>query len=353
MRYVSAMRPDGSQVVVSPRGGGWVQHPFNYRGVDYARRTYVLGGRTYDRYYRIYPWRDMRLSVYSPTVVYPYQYYIWLRRGWGSRLSVSWGWQSAGWYGAYGGAFAPYPTYYSPAMWITDYALADSMNTAYQQDQAQQYQAQQDPTQQGQGGDGAIDPQTDITPMPTDVKYGVTREIQGDIATLQRESQLGSTGVADSPSGSIAELLSDNLSHTFVAGDTMMFVQSNGDECKLTPGDTVLYAPPAPQPGADAVNVQVSWSKDHRDCAAGSTVTVLLSDLQEMHNHMLAKVDQGINELHTQQAAGKLPQAQGVSSVPTTQGFVSAAPASGSNAQAEVSAQSREADKVEDGVTHP
>ncbi len=336
-RIVSSIRPDGSRVTVWPGGNGWVQHPFSYRGIDYARRTYVVHSVQYSRFYRVYSWGGQRFNIYTPVSYYPSMYYWSLGRMWGSP-AFSWGWQSAGWYGSYGRAFTPYSTYYTPSMWLTDYTLANGMDAAYQQDQA----------------DGSANEQpAPVVPVPNDVKNGVNQEIQNDISVLQRENQQESVGQPqNSPAGSVAEVLGDNRPHTFIAGEKLMLIDSGGTECALSPGDIVQYTPPAPAPNAPAVNVQVTWSKGAKDCVAGTTVGIALDDLQEMHNHMLATVDHGIDTLHTEQDAGKLPGAQGVLSNAMAHSYVLAAPQSDSAAQSELNAQSQEADKVEQMSTN-
>jgi hypothetical protein len=210
------------------------------------------------------------------------------------------------------------------------------MNTAYQQDQAD-----------GSGGGEA----PTVNPMPDAVKESVEQEVQSDVATLQQENQQEATGDTYSvPAGSLAQVLSGNQPHTFVSGAKLMLVDSNGNECTLTPGDTVQYAPGGAQAGTTAVNVQVTWSKDSRDCATGSTVTIAYDDLQEMQNHMLATVDQGVDRMRTEQAAGRLRQPpQGLRANPISNGFAAQAPATDGNVQSELDSQSREADKVEQG----
>ena len=48
------------------------------------------------------------------------------------RSAYSWGWEAQPWYPIYGVAFTPYPVYTSPDLWMTDYIIAQSMQTAYQ-----------------------------------------------------------------------------------------------------------------------------------------------------------------------------------------------------------------------------
>ncbi len=339
-RVVSADRPDGSHITVLPGGGGWVQHPFFYRGAEYGRRTYVLHGVTYDRFYRVYPFHGLSLSVYAPVRYYPPAFYWWTVRTWPRSIAFNWGWQSTAWYGSYGSAFVPYAFYGEPSMWLTDYTLANSMDAAYQQELSD---------------GGASSAPSSLEPLPPDVKDAVNVEIKRDLTVLQTEDQQQTYGqvLLNTPTGSIVEVLGDNQVHTFVAGSKLAVVDGNGTECMLTPGDAVKYTPPPPPSNAVVVDVKVAWAKDRQDCQTGSTVTLAIQDVQEMHNYMLANIDQGTIQMHAEQANGRFPQAPlgagGPASTPL--GFTAAAPPSDSNAQVELNAQSLEADRAEQNTS--
>jgi hypothetical protein len=339
VKEVSVDRQDGSHVTVLPGGGGWVQHPFIYRGVEYGRRTYALGGMTYSPFYRIYPFHGTQLSVFVPASYYPPAFYSWATQSWRSLAVFSWSWQSSAWYGYYGGAFTPYSYYAAPSMWLTDYMLSNSMDASYRQDSAEGSTAGAPPV---------------VEPISPGVKGAVTGEVEQDLSTLQREDELqGGNGSYNSPAGSIAEIL-DNQTHTFMTGSKLLVVDAYGTECELTPGDTVEYVPPPPPVEAPAVDVKVTWGKGSQDCRTGSTITVSLQDLQEMHNYMLASASQGTIQMHAQQDAGRLPQAMpGASGPLVSQGFASAAPPADPNVQAELNAESRAADQVEQSSSNP
>jgi hypothetical protein len=146
----------------------------------------------------------------------------------------------------------------------------------------------------------------------------------------------------------------DSYEHTFVVGNKLFVVDQNGDECGLMPSDTVKYTPPPPANDAIAVDVAVTWSKDNQDCKSGRTVTVSLQDLQEMHNNMLATINQGADRIRAEQAQGKLPaspfQANGNA---TSQAFLSNAPPSDNNVQSELNVQALQAGRAETTTLQP
>ena len=100
-------------------------------------RTFVSGGHVlYAHVYERHVWRqfgrDFAYETYVPAVRYPAAYYAWALAPWPRPVTYSWGWQVQPWYPMYGSLFTPYPVYTSPDLWMTDYIIAQSMQTAYQ-----------------------------------------------------------------------------------------------------------------------------------------------------------------------------------------------------------------------------
>jgi hypothetical protein len=100
-------------------------------------RTFVSGGHIlYTHVYQQHVWhqfgRGFAYETFVPTVRYPAVYYSWALGAWPRPVIYSWGWQVQPWYPMYGALFTPYPVYTSPDLWMTDYIIAQSMQTAYQ-----------------------------------------------------------------------------------------------------------------------------------------------------------------------------------------------------------------------------
>jgi hypothetical protein len=100
-------------------------------------RTFVGGGRVlYTHVYRSHVWhqfgRTFAYETFVPAVRYPGVYYAWALAAWPRPVRYAWGWQVQPWYPTYGSLFTPYPAYTSPDLWMTDYIIAQSMQTAYQ-----------------------------------------------------------------------------------------------------------------------------------------------------------------------------------------------------------------------------
>jgi hypothetical protein len=100
-------------------------------------RTFVSGGHVlYTHVYQSHVWhqfgRTFAYETFVPAVRYPGVYYAWALAAWPRPVRYSWGWQVQPWYPMYGSLFTPYPVYTSPDLWMTDYIIAQSMQTAYQ-----------------------------------------------------------------------------------------------------------------------------------------------------------------------------------------------------------------------------
>jgi hypothetical protein len=103
----------------------------------FVSRTFVSGGHVlYTHVYQQHVWhqfgRAFAYDTFVPPVRYPAPYYAWALGVWPHPISYAWGWHAQPWYPMYGALFVPYPVYTSPDLWMTDYILAQSMQTAYQ-----------------------------------------------------------------------------------------------------------------------------------------------------------------------------------------------------------------------------
>src|SRR5580658_5892459 len=139
-------------------------------------RTFVSGGHVlYTHVYQSHVWhqfgRTFAYETFVPAVRYPGVYYAWALAAWPRPVRYNWGWQVQPWYAVYGSLFTPYPVYTSPDLWMTDYIIAQSMQTAYQ---AQTVARVSEPAPQGTAAAPAPDsgvavsaaPPSDAAPAP-------------------------------------------------------------------------------------------------------------------------------------------------------------------------------------------
>jgi hypothetical protein len=339
-RRVSVERHDGSRLVAERGRRGYVQRGYSYRGHDFGRRSYYYHGREYNRYYRGYYYRGAYMNVYAPGFYYSPGFYGWAYNPWAVPIAFGWGWGASPWFGFYGGYFQPYPVYPSAAFWLTDYIISQDLQAAYA---AHLEAGEVDGAASAAGGPPELTP---------DVKQQIADEVKNQLALENQEAgQTAQNQDVDPASSGIARLLADGRPHVFVAGDALDVVDVNGQECALSDGDAlVLRTPPAPD--ATAANLVVLAGKGGQECPISSTVTVQLTDLQEMQNHMRETIDQGLQDLQAKQGTGGLPQAPpSAQAKPVEPEYASIAPPPDPKDAADIQQQGQQADQVEKEAT--
>jgi hypothetical protein len=128
-------------------------------------------------------------------------------------------------------------------------------------------------------------------------------------------------------------------------------VDANGQECAISDGDALALRTPPPA-DATAADLVVLASKGGQECPKNSTVTVQLTDLQEMQNQMRATIDQGLQELQAKQGTGGLPKAPPSAQIqPTQPQYAAIAPPPDPNDAADIQQQAQQADQSEKEVT--
>lgn len=338
-RRVSMERADHSRVFAERGRRGFVERPYAYRGHDFARRSYYYHGRAYDRYYRGYGYRGVRLNVYAPGYYYAPAFYGWAYNPWAVPIAYSWGWGGNPWYGYYGNYFTPYPVYPSAAFWLTDYIISQDLQAAYA--------ARQEAAAEAAAG---ASPPAAMTP---EVKQMISDEVRAQLALENQEAgQNAQQQDVDPASSGIARMLSDGRPHIFVAGDSVDVTDaSSGQECAISDGDALQLQSPPP-PDATSANLLVLASKGGVECPKSSTVSVQLTDLQEMQNHMRETIDQGLQDLQAKQGKGGLPPVPASAQAkPAAAQFAAAAPPPDANVGQEIAQADQQSDQAEKEVT--
>lgn len=326
-RRVEVVRPGGRVVVVGAPGHGYVQRPVVIRNTTIIKRTYVYNGVPQARIYRPHVYNGVTLAIYTPVRYYRPTFYSYAYNPWARPISYSWGWGGSPWYGYYGGYFTPYPVYASPSLWLTDYMIAATLEAAYQERTASRSAPGNIYQDAGQSA-----------PMTPEVKQAIADEIRRQI-DLERAA--GQT--ANAPGGLDTNIFTDNAPHVFVVHASFA-VNSNLGECSIAEGD-VLRMNGRPPMNATSADLVVLSSRG-RDCRRGSTVSVELQDLQEMHNQMVATIDRGMGDLQAKQGQGGLPTLpQGSAGTIDTPFAQEAQP--DSNVASELTSVSQEADRAE------
>ncbi len=329
VRRVEVVRP-GGRVIVATGRTGYVQRPVIVSGREFVQRTYVIRGRPEVRVYRPVHYGAIVVNVYRPIRYYPAPLYVWAYSPWYQPVHYSWGWGGRPWYGYYGGWFEPYPVYASPALWLTDYLFAATLEAAYQ---ARMDAAIADAN--------AAAYARNTTPLTPDVKQAVSDEVRRQLDEARAEQA--------NPNNYQPDLFGGGNDHVFVVANALDVISSAG-ECTITEGD-VLQLNGLPPQNAVSANVVVLASKG-ADCRKGSTVTVGIADLQEMQNHMRATLDQGLADLRSKQGQGGIPAAPPAATAPPVDAPYAAQIHPDADAVREIPQAAQEAERAEQDVVN-
>lgn len=363
-RRVAVERADHTRIVADRGGRGYVQHPYMFHGHEFGHRTYFEHGRAYDRFYGRYGWHGHYYDVYAPGRFYPYGFYGYAYAPWGVPVPYAWGWGGAPWYGYYGAFYTPYPVYPAPAFWLTDFVIAASLQAAYAARVSSAADLGPIPSSRPTllvdasrwVADELVGPaEADAipaTPMTPEVKQMVADEIKALVQQEGTEAQANAANQdADPGKNSVIQLMSDNRPHVLVAGTDLDLVTGSAQECAFSQGDILKVISP-PAGGADTARATVLASKGGKECATGANVSVAISDLQDMDNHMREQVDDGLSELQSKQGQGGLPAAPASAiGAPVKAGFAASAPPPDATAADQIKQQANEADQAEREVS--
>ena len=331
-RRVEMVRPNGTVVVASAPGHGYVQRQVVIQNTTIIKRTYVYNGVPQAVIYRPRVYNGITLAVYTPVRYYRPTFYAYAFNPWPQPIVYGWGWAGRPWYGYYGGYFTPYPVYASPSLWLTDYLLAATLENAYQERMAAQAAA-------ANNYNNAYAAQS--APLTPEVKQAIADEVRRQIDQERAQGQN-----ANAMGGQDGNIFSDNAPHVFVASSTLM-VNSSVGECTLSEGD-VLQMNFAPPPNSQYGEVVVLASRGP-DCRKGTRACVGLADLQEMHNQMMATIDRGMGDLQAKQGQGGLPPLPQGSAGTINSPYAQAAQPD-ANAAGDLTAVSQEADRADQAV---
>jgi hypothetical protein len=304
-------------------------------------RTFVSGGHVlYTHVYQRHVWnqfgRAFAYETFVPAVRYPAVYYSWALAAWPRPIIYTWGWQVQPWYPTYGALFTPYPVYTSPDLWMTDYIIAQSMQTAYQA-QGAAAAAEASPPEvpaapAPESGVGALAQPSDLTPaqqpvdepaapqsgdqqsapvaMPPAITPQVKAQLNAQIKVQLREQQVAAATPAVLTTQSTPPALRPN--HVFFQVVEPLDVPSatpNG-HCTLGPSDYIKRT--GPMSNDDwKIPVVVELSRP-LDCPEGLQTRIGLNDLNAMENEQEAQVMQAM------QAASKNMGPNGPPSGPGT-----------------------------------
>jgi hypothetical protein len=350
-RTVIVRRPDRSVVVSTGLHSGYVEKTVvAHGGQTLIQRTYLVNNVRYTRLYNTYVFHGVTLNHYIPAFYFAPAFYGWAYYPWASPVGYNWGWAGLPWYGFYGPYFAPWQVYPSPAFWLTDYMIGQTLSDAYQAG-LQDGQAPAGDDQGGYADNGAgdqagpTDDSGDETYAPTTtaitpaLKLAIEDEVQQQIA-YENAASAKPEEAADLDS--LPQVLVPK--HLFIVDQTLNVTTVDQQTCGLSAGD-VLRLGAAPEDNSQTADLTVATSRQ-LDCPAGIQVTVSLADLQNMQDSFRAKLDAGLQSLRAGQGQNGLPAAPKTAIAPPPRPGVDV-PADTTNVQVALSSAQQDANQTE------
>ena len=288
-RSIVTVRPDKSLLVSTGPHSGYLQRTFVHNNQTFVHRSYVDNNIIHRRFYRPYTYNGVAMHSYIPGKRYPPGFYRWAHNPWRAPVRYSWSGNQAPTLGFYGSYFTPLSVYSNPALWLTDFLLAESLRAAYLSSSEEQYAEQ------------AVYSQAE-SPITSETRETIAMEVRQQI---EQERIVAENPGQSAYHGDLATAISDS-NHLFIVSSNLD-VTAGGQECGLTAGD-ILRLNGAPADGAQSAELQVVSSK-RNNCPARSVVTVSLNDLQEMHNSMRERIYDGLDLLRQSNGSNGIPEA--------------------------------------------
>jgi len=326
-RTIVAQREDHARLVTWGTGRGFVERPIMRGERPYIERTYVAGGRSWARVYRGGYYHGLLFYRYVPPVVFAPGFYSWAYRPWRTRVFFSWGWGP--WFGAYGYYFWPYPYYLDASMWLTDYAISQQLQDAYD---SGYYAGSYAPAA---GTYAALTPE---------LKQAIADEVKTQLA-----QQANAQGVAAN-ADVVPDALNPNI-RTFVVSTALTEQLPTGAECSLSPGDVLTRIDDTPT-SDQQVRVMVSSSQAN-DCPSGSQLMMKVQDLQDMQNTFHERIQDGLDELSNTQGKNGIPSGPAANPTPLAEGNAQPDPDAAAELQQERDSAKQVEQDVRDAVPVP
>jgi hypothetical protein len=332
-RQITVDRPDGSRIFAASHGASYVQHPYQFQRSTFDNRTYYQGGKITQQFYRRYTYNGTTLDAYVPQRFYEPGIYQWaLNSNFREPMIPSWNFVATPtpWFSYYKSYFTPQPYYTNALSWLTDYLIANSLVAAWNargptssaplaSPPASAAASPQAPTpasaQSAAASSAQAAPASAAAEITPETKQKVTEEVSRQISAESAESRENAQHKEPPPGtvGIVAELNRRGEEHVFVVASDLDLVDDQARRCTMSEGD-VVEAISGPDPGTASAQAKVLASKGQGECERAAQVTIALTDLQDMQNHMRETIDQG------------LADRTGMKGVPATTAAVAASP---------------------------
>jgi hypothetical protein len=231
-RRIVTERPDMSLLVSTAPNRGYLQRTVVVNNRAYVQRTYVVNNVISAKVYRTYYYGGARFSVFVPTFYHDPRFYGWVNDPWPAPVYCQWGWYGQPWYGQNSSYFAPAPSYPTASLWLTDYSLAENLQTAFQA-LADANGAPPEKQEESSLTPAAAE-ENGATPQVTpEIKQAIAKEVEQQIVAEKYAASANPQKAA--PSSSDVPPALDPIQRVFVVSSSLDAITSDGRECGLTP----------------------------------------------------------------------------------------------------------------------
>ena len=206
---------------------------------------------------------------YRPTY-FDYDYYNYSLSSWRQPVYYNWHWSYNPWYTEY---YRPYPTYYSPAYWLTDYLLMSLIQSNYERMAADsEIRSQQE--------------QYNQVRLSEQIKEEIRAQVE---QSLRQQQQSVKTQSTMDPT----QLLRQG--RLMVVHSQLSVEDQSGGQCQLDEGDVIRLLT---QPSSQEPVVQLSVvSAKGTSCPIGTTLSLSATNLVEMESEFQSRIQQGMTEM--------------------------------------------------------
>jgi hypothetical protein len=310
-RRVETVRADNGRLVSTGHHRGFAEQRFTQGGREYARRTYYDHGHMFARVYHPYFYGGYLFYSYVPAFYFGPAYYGWAYGAWAVPVQYTWAWYGSPWFTPYGYYFSPYAAYPAPAFWLTDYAIAASLQAAAEETGAEETGADETGSSSLRHQAGLVLACAHLGDQNGGASVVMNKELKDTIAKqvkiILADEKAAAATVGNLPPDEDAEQVPPSLDprfKLFIASSSLSLDTDDGT-CALTAGDIVRRTVDTPD-AKNTVAVEVASSKKD-DCAMGTASRIALDDLEEMHDSFRQKIDDGLKSLSEKQGKGGIP----------------------------------------------
>lgn len=283
LRYQKDRR---GNTVYQERRDTWKNRPAIYREYKNRHKTTYVQNYYYGR----------PIYFYRPSL-FDDHYYSFTLRSWSYPVQYRWSWNYYNYnrLPKYTRYYTPYPKYYSPAYWLTDYLIMSLIESNYQRNYSDNL-VYNDPSNNNYDRNDSyndydnLDDNYSEESNQTVLNETIKEEIRQQVEESLRDQQ---NAIRSDSTMDPAQILTPG--RLLVVHAELNVEDQNGGQCQLDEGDVLRLLN---QPTSDNQTAQLKVvSAKGSSCPAGTTLVISTENLVEMENEFQTRIQQGMSEM--------------------------------------------------------